>query len=75
MSLTCDYSSPRSDGDANSQVTGARVQVPLGHEPFGHDAMLPVSRLTRPRRADLNKLPDPGVVGGSAGACELRHAY
>ncbi len=51
MSLTCGYSSPRSDGDTNSQVTGARVQVPLGHEPFGHDAMLPALRLTRPRRA------------------------
>jgi len=58
MSLTCGYSSPRSDGDANSQVTGARVQVPLGHEPFGHDAMLPALRLTGPRRADLNKLPN-----------------
>jgi hypothetical protein len=51
MSLTCDYSSPRSDGHAVSQVTCARVQVPLGHEPFGHDAMLPVLRLTRPKRA------------------------
>ena len=58
MSLTCGYSSPRSDGDANSQVTGARVQVPLGHEPFGHDAMLPALRLTGPRRADRNKLPN-----------------
>jgi hypothetical protein len=58
MSLTCGYSSPRSDGDANSQVTGARVQVPLGHEPLGHDAMLPALRLTGPRRADLNKLPN-----------------
>jgi hypothetical protein len=51
MSLTCDYSSLRSDGHANSQSTGARVQVPLGHEPLGHDATLPVLRLTKPRRA------------------------
>jgi hypothetical protein len=57
MSLTCGYSSPRSDGHANSQVTGTRVQVPLGHEPFGHGAMLPVLRLTRPRRADRRLCP------------------
>ena len=51
MSLTCGYSSPRSNGRTNSQVTGVRVQVPLGHKPFGHGAMLPVLRLAGPRRA------------------------
>ena len=49
MSLTCGYSYPRSDGNANPQVMGARVQVPLGHEPFGHGPMLPVLR--RPAKA------------------------
>jgi hypothetical protein len=36
MALTCGYSSPRSTGQANPQVTEVRVQVPLGHKPFGH---------------------------------------
>jgi hypothetical protein len=36
MALSCGYSSPRSDCRTYSQVTGARVHVPLGHEPFGH---------------------------------------
>jgi hypothetical protein len=52
MPLTCGYSSPRSDGRANPQVTGVRVQVPLGHEPFGQSAMLPVLRLTGSGRAE-----------------------
>ena len=44
-------SSPRSNGKANPQVTAARVKVPLGHEPFGHDKMPPRLRVTGPRRA------------------------
>ena len=36
MALTCGYSSPRSTGRTNQQVTEVRVQVPLGHKPFGH---------------------------------------
>jgi len=51
MSLTCGYSSPRSDGHANPQITGVRVQVPPGHERFAHGAMRPVLRLSVPRRA------------------------
>jgi hypothetical protein len=31
---------------------GFVFKSPLGHEPFGHDAMPPVLRLTGPRRAD-----------------------
>jgi hypothetical protein len=34
----CGYSSPGFDGCANSQVTGARVQLRLGHGPFAHGA-------------------------------------
>lgn len=70
MSLTCGYSSPRSDGHANSQVTGARVQVPLGHGPFGHEAMLPVLRLTRSRRADRRIFTglQPGSLSTVGGA-------
>jgi hypothetical protein len=48
MTLTCCYSSLKSDGRAYSQVTGARVHVPLGHEPFGRDAMPPALALIGP---------------------------
>src|SRR5580698_4347311 len=44
MSPTCGCSFPRSGWCANQQVTGVEVEVPLGHEPFGHGTMPPVSR-------------------------------
>jgi hypothetical protein len=46
MSLTCANAFPVRAQHLTPQVKGTRVQVPLGHEPFGHAAMGPVLCLT-----------------------------
>jgi hypothetical protein len=45
--LTCAYSCPHSGQQAKRQVTGALVQVSLGHQPFAHGPKPPGLRPTR----------------------------
>jgi hypothetical protein len=71
MSLTCGYSSARSDRHANSQVTGVRVQVPLGHEPLGHGAVpasLAAGRLEANSRTEGTR-PAVTSPANASGAC------
>jgi len=52
MSLTWHYVVPSSGQHTNPQVTGARVQLPLGTKPFVHGAMPTLQPIMPGRRSD-----------------------